>query len=476
MGAKYEKVADNLSSQIDRGLLVQGDRLPSVRQCADAMGISISTVIRAYELLQDQMLIEARPQSGFYVKPQIVPPEPPTISQPDQLPNKVNMASLAISMLHANQNPRLIQLGTAFPKLDVPAVHKLHKVMAKTAAQHSVVLAEYDPPPGYLGLRKQIAIRLLAAGVEVHPDEIVITNGCQEAVALSLRVVTSPGDTVVVESPCYYGTLKAIESLGLKALEVPTDTVDGISIEALGRVITKWPVKAVILTPNYSNPLGYCMPDNKKQQLLQILQKSNIPLIEDDIYSELTYATQRPVAIKSYDSSGQVLLCSSLSKSLEPGIRIGWVVPGKYLEQVKQLKLCYSMSGATLPAVATARYLEQGGFEKHLRQMRGYYREMRDHFMQLASKHLPADTRLTHPEGGFVSWVELAPEVDAMQLYRLAMDNNINLAPGSLFSANNQYTNFIRINFGRASKTEMEVALSTLSRLLSSNFRLTAPF
>lgn len=466
MRAKYERVADNLTSQIDKGLLTQGDRLPSVRQCADAMGMSISTVIRAYELLQDQMLIEARPQSGFYVRPQLVLPEPPAISQPEQRPHEVNMASLAISMLHANQNPHLIQLGSAFPRLDVPAVQKLHRVMAKTAAQQPVALAEYDPPPGYPGLRKQIARRMLAAGVEVHSDEIVITNGCQEAIALSLRVVTSPGDTVVVESPGYYGTLKAIESLGLKALELPTDTNNGISIKGLEQAIAAWPVKAVILTPNYSNPLGYCMPVSKKQQLLQLLQTKNIPLIEDDIYSELAYANQRPVAIKSYDCSGQVLLCSSLSKSLEPGIRIGWAIPGRYLEELKQMKLCHSMSGATLPAMATARYLEQGGFEKHLRQMRRYYQEMRDHYMWLSAKYLPADTRLTCPEGGFVSWMELSPGVDSMQLYQKAMAEKINLAPGPLFSAKDQYKNFIRINYGRASKQEMEVALTVLGRLL----------
>ncbi len=466
MRTKYETVADSLASQIGKGLLTQGERLPSVRQCSDAMGMSISTVIRAYELLQDQMLIEARPQSGFYVRPQVLPPDPPAISQPDQRPNKVDMASLAISMLHANQNPGLIQLGSAFPRLDVPAVQKLHRVMAKTAAQQPVALAEYDPPPGNRKLRKQIARRMLAAGMEVHPDEIVITNGCQEAIVLSLKVVTSPGDTVVVESPGYYGTLKAIESLGLKALELPTDTEHGISIKDLEQTIETWPVSAVILTPNFSNPLGYCMPDSKKQQLLKLLQTKNIPLIEDDIYSELAYANQRPTAIKAYDSSGQVLLCSSLSKSLEPGIRIGWAIPGQYLEAVKQMKLCHSMSGATLPAMAAAKYLEQGGFEKHLRQMRRYYQEMRDHYIWLAAKYLPADTRLTRPQGGFVSWMELPQEVDSMWLYQKAMEEKINLAPGPLFSAKGQYKNFIRINYGRASKTEMKLALTVIARLL----------
>jgi len=331
-------------------------------------------------------------------------------------------------------------------------------------------IADYDPPPGNKKLRRQIARRMLNAGVNVSPDDIVITTGCQEAMTLCLRAVTKPGDTILIESPSYFGTLKAIETLGLKALEIPTDTKDGMSLPALELAIREWKVSACVLTPNFSNPLGYCMSDENKQRLRTIFKQADIPIIEDDIYSELAYGTQRPKAIKAYDemeNNSNVLLCSSLSKSLSPGLRIGWVIPGKYLKQVTQLKVSNSMAGATLPALTAARYLEMGIFDRHLRQMRRYYKERRDYLLHLASEHLPKGIRLTHPQGAYVIWLELDKSVDSMKLYEEALRKKISIAPGPLFSASGQYKNFIRINFGKASKLELEKAMIILGTLLS---------
>ena len=469
MPTLYQQVADHISDQIRTGLLQAGEKVPSVRQCSAEMGLSVSTVIRGYELLQDQMMIEPRPQSGFYVRTQFELSRPPEISQPSLKPSEINLDDLAVRLLQTTQDKEIIQLGTAPPNTDVPSVKLINRIMTKVIKEDNGI-ADYDPPPGNKKLRRQIARRMLNAGVNVSPDDIVITTGCQEAMTLCLRAVTKPGDTILIESPSYFGTLKAIETLGLKALEIPTDTKDGMSLPALELAIREWKVSACVLTPNFSNPLGYCMSDENKQRLRTIFKQADIPIIEDDIYSELAYGTQRPKAIKAYDemeNNSNVLLCSSLSKSLSPGLRIGWVIPGKYLKQVTQLKVSNSMAGATLPALTAARYLEMGIFDRHLRQMRRYYKERRDYFLHLASEHLPREIRLTHPQGAYVIWLELDKSVDSMKLYEEALRKKISIAPGPLFSASGQYKNFIRINFGKASKLELEKAMIILGTLLS---------
>ena len=483
MSTRYQQVADHIGKQISSGLLQTGERLPSVRQYASDMGISVSTVIRGYELLQDQMLIEPRPQSGFYVRPQFERCQPPAISQPKRQPSEVNLDALAVQLLQTTQDTEVIQLGTAPPQTNVSSVKLISRIMMKviredqTNSQNSGArgnneqcIADYDPPPGNKNLRRQIARRMINAGVNIHPDEIVITTGCQEAMNLCLQAVTKFGDTVVVESPSYFGTLKAIESLGLKALEIPTDAENGMSLSALELAIREWNIRACILTPNYSNPLGYCMTDENKRQLRNILKKADIVIIEDDIYAELGYTAQRPKAIKAFDESGKnsnVLLCSSLSKSLSPGLRIGWAIPGRWLDQVTHLKVSSSMAGATLPALTAARYLEMGIFDRHLRQMRRYYKDKRDYFLYLATEHLPKNIRITHPEGGYVIWIELSKDVDSMVLFEQARKENISIAPGPLFSVSGQYKNFIRMNYGKADKKQLEKAMIILGRLLT---------
>ena len=474
MPKRYEIVADYIADQIHSGLLKTHERVLSVRQCADELGVSISTVIRGYELLQDRMLIESRPQSGFFVSQRFELPQAPETSSPEQRPVEVNLGKLAVKIIKSSQNNQLIQLAVALPKIDVPAIAQLNRITAQIAREQSKTnqmitvdnISDYDSPSGNRDLRRKIAQRLLSGGVKVHPDEVVITVGCQEALVLSLNAVTKAGDTVAVESPNYYGMLQAIETLGLKALEIPTDAETGISLSALELAIREWSVKACVLAPNYSNPLGSCIPDQRKKRLAEMLENADIALIEDDINSDLTYDNHRPKAIKSYDKTGNVLLCSSLSKTLSPGLRVGWVVPGRWLEKVQHLKLCNSGANASITTLAAARYLETGTFDRHLRQMRQHYKHQRDYFLQLAAQHFPEDIRITHPQGGYILWIRLPKGVDGMDLYERALEEKIAISPGALFSVNQQYNHFIRINYGQETAQNLEKATILLGRLM----------
>jgi len=462
---KYAQVAEHIRDQVRRGLLRPGERIPSVRALSRRLDVSVSTVVQGYGLLQDERLIESRPQSGFYLRAPAQRPPAPAMSRPIAYPVPVTVSELALQVVQAYRTPGVVQMGTALPRTDFPAVTQLHRILAELARRPDSRLRDYDMPPGNESLRLQIARRAVDAGVSVGPDEVVVTSGCQEALVLCLRAVTEPGDTVAIESPAFFGILQAVESLGLKALEIPTDPRRGISLDALRLALEQWPLKAVVLTPSFSNPLGYCMADARKGELVALLESAGVPLIEDDIYGDLNYAGNRPRAAKAWDGAGNVLLCSSLSKTLDPGLRIGWALPGRFRDALLHLKLINSMATATLPAFAAAKYLERGGHDRHLRSIRQAYRERRDRFLQLAQQLLPEGCRLTSPDGGFVAWVELPPGSDALRLYHQAMQQGVSIAPGPLFSPSGKYRRFIRFNYAQVGFEAMAKGLALINEL-----------
>ena len=303
------------------------------------------------------------------------------------------------------------------------------------------------------------------AGCQLAPDDIVVTGGCQEALSLALRAVANPGDIIAIESPTFYGLLQVIDSLGMRALEIPTDPNHGMSLDALALAIEQWPVRACVVVPNFSNPLGYCMPPARKQALVSVLARHDIALIEDDVYGELGFSAPRPEAAKAWDEDGRVLYCSSFSKTLAPGLRVGWIAPGRYRERIEYLKYVLNLASPTLPQLAVAEFLERGGYDRHLRQVRGDYARQIARMIQTVGKTFPEGTRVTQPAGGFVLWVELPSGSDAMRLYRQALAERISIAPGPMFSATQKYGNFIRLNCAQPWDERMERAMVTLGRL-----------
>jgi DNA-binding transcriptional MocR family regulator len=463
----YAQFADTLAREIREGVYGPGDRLPSVREAAGRLSMSTSTVLEAYGQLLDRGLIESRPQSGFYVRVTARAPNAPTMSRPRVAPTAVSVGEIAMEVVHATSDPALVAFGTALPDLRLDAPRAVRRLLTSVTRSFGMRALAYEVPPGNRELRVQIARRGVDAGCAFGPDAVVVTTGCQEAMVLCLRAISNSGDTIAVESPTFYGTLQAIRSLGLRAVEIPTHPETGIHLESLEMALAEFSIKGVVLTPHASNPLGYVMPDERKIALLRLLEAHDVPLIEDDINAELVYASPRPRAIKSWDTRDQVLLCSSVSKSIAPGLRVGWAVPGRWLKEVNYLKLVTSMASATLPQIAVAEYLAHGGYDRHLRAARVVYRQSRDRLIDLVGKHFPKDTRVTRPGGGFVAWLEL-PGIDAMSLYRRALGDGISIAPGPLFSARERYRHFIRLNFAQGWDGRTEDALTRLGRLAQS--------
>lgn len=462
----YRRVARRIAEQIEKGIYRAGERIPSVRRLSEQWKVSIATVLEAYRLLENDGLLEARPQSGYYVRARTYQaPAEPEVSSPPGAPTTVSVTEVAMSVLKTARRADIVQLCLTTPHPEYLPIARLNRIAAAIARRDTGAAHRYDFPPGLPMLRQQVARRMLEAGCEVAPDDIVITSGCQEAVTICLRAVAQPGDVIAVESPTYYGTLQAIEALGMKALEIPTHPREGISLEALELALERHRVRACVLVLSFSNPLGACMPEDNRRRLVRLLADHDIPLIEDDVYGDLAFSGARPKAAKAFDRKGLVLYCSSFSKTLSPGSRVGWMVPGRWLTRTEHLKYVSTMATPTLPEMMLAEFLMHGGYDRYLRGVRPQYAQNAERTIQAIARFFPAGTRVTKPNGGLVLWVELPAKVDAFELNRRALERSIAIAPGPLFSAKQKYRHFIRLTFSVAWSERVEQALFTLGRL-----------
>lgn len=447
---RYEALAADIAASIHNGLLGPGARLPSVRQASASRHLSPATVFEAYYLLEARGLIQSRPRSGYYVvdKPRRLPAEPDTASAPDSQARPVEISAMVFDILRSAMSRDVVPLGSAFPSPLLFPLEKLGRVLASSATHFDPWSTVDDLTPGSLELRRQIALRYLLDGVRLGPDEILVTNGAMEALNLCLSAVCSPGDAVAVESPCFYVCLQALERLGLRAIEVATDPREGIDLTALEATLQRHRPKACWVMTNFQNPLGSAMPDDKKRALVELVTRYRVPLIEDDVYHELHFGSRRPVPSKSFDRDGWVLHCSSFSKTLAPGYRVGWVTPGRFATRIAQHKLTLSLATSIPVQLALARYLERGSFERHLRPLRATLERQRDEYTAAIADCFPAGTRVSRPCGGYFLWIELPAGADALALRREAMAAGISLAPGPMFSASGGFNHCLRINFG----------------------------
>jgi DNA-binding transcriptional MocR family regulator len=467
----YEEVAARLTHMIDSGALAVGSKAPSVRSLSAQLKVSISTVIAAYRLLEDRGRLAARPQSGFYVRAlRGEHVAEPNMSRPPETASAVTVADLGLLLISEFGRPGIIPLGASSGAVSDWSMKAVHSLMNSISRSQPLLSAAYSPPAGMPSLRRQVARWYVRAGCAFSPDDVVITCGALEAIHLCLRAVTQGGDTVAIESPTYWGILQTIEMLGLKALEIPTHPRTGPSLDALEVVLSQNLVKAVVLIPTVHNPLGSIMSEENRRRLVAMTGKANVALIEDDIYADLGYAPARPRSCRSYDdgpsAQTNVMVCGGFSKTVAPSLRIGWCMPGKWAREVTRLKAWLNIAAPTLPQLALAQFMEEGGYERHLRKVAATYRRQVARMSELVAEHFPVETRITRPQGGFLLWAELPERVDSVDLHHRAIQSGISICPGVVFSATGKYRNCLRINCGLMWTPQVEQAIPTLARLI----------
>jgi len=458
----YVNLAELLGARIEQGFYRPGDRLPSVRALSVEHGVSLSTVQQAYRVLEDNGMAAPRPKSGYFVCQTRNLPALPAAGRPMQRPVEISQWDQVVELMRAVPRKSVVQLGRGMPDLSSPTLKPLMRSLAQLSRDQDMPGLYYDTIYGSQALRDQVARLLVDSGCRLSASDLVITTGCHEALSASVRAVCEPGDIVAVDSPSFFGAMQTLKGLGMKALEIPTDPITGISLEALELALEQWPIKLIQITPNCNNPFGYVMPEARKRALLTLAQRFDVAIIEDDVYGDLAFTYPRPRTIKSFDEDGRVLLCSSFSKTLAPGLRIGWVAPGRYLERVLHMKYIGTGSTATQPQLAIADFIEQGHFEPHLRRMRSQYQRNRDIMIDWVMQSFPPGTRASRPQGGFMLWIELPEHFDTLKLNRVLLDLDVQIAVGSIFSASGKYRNCLRMNFASRPDARIEAAVKTV--------------
>ncbi|GAB7523004.1 aminotransferase-like domain-containing protein [Paraburkholderia sp. 2C] len=465
---RYEVLANTMAAEIRSGSLKVGARMPSLRQVIAQHGVSQSTVFRAYYLLEEWGLIRAQERSGYYVAPgaAVAQGHARQAAKAPAEPAKVDISNLVFSVLEAAKHPGIVPLGSAFPSPLLFPLQRLARSLGQSARFVSPWSTVADLPPGNEALRSQIALRYLGMGIAQPAEELVVTNGALDALNLCLMAVTRPGDVVAIESPGFYAALQAIERLDLRAVEIPVDPRSGLDLDALEQALKSYPIRACWFMTNFQNPTGVTLTVEKKRALVELLDRHDVPLIEDDVYGELHFQADYPLPARAFDKRGMVMHCSSFSKTLAPGYRIGWVAAGKFADKVQKLKLMTTLSASIPVQAGLADYLQHGGYDRHLRKLRSAL------LAQLASmdaairRWMPPGVKWTRPDGGYFVWLEFPEPIDAMELHRLAIEHGISVAPGPMFSVAHAFENCIRLNFGHPWNAKIDDALRVLGELV----------
>lgn len=464
----YENLAQEFVSLIGDGRMLPGERLPSVRRLAQQRKLSISTVIQALRTLECRGIVEARPQSGYYVRGKTARVLEGLEITAATAPVDVGLSNRLLGVLRANDLPGMAPLGSALPAQELLLSSRLSRLYGSVARKQTKLLAGYNQNElSETPFIKAIVRRSLEWGYPILSEELVATNSCTEAITLCLHATTKPGDTVAVESPTYYVMLQVLEAMGLKALEIPTHPRTGVSLEALELATRNGQVAACLFIPNGANPLGNVIPDETKQAIANLLASCNVALIEDDIYGDVCFTAERPRPIHAFDKSGNTMLCSSFSKTVSPALRIGFVAAGRRTAEIVLLKTL--MSGKTNPLTqhVIAELIESRGFDAHLRTLRRRFGDQIARTRDAIARYFPAETRVTDPQGGVVLWLELPQDVDTMALHSLAVTNGIAFVPGEMFSVNGRYRNFLRLACGHPWSEKIDDALRQLGKLVA---------
>ncbi|ASE63222.1 MULTISPECIES: aminotransferase-like domain-containing protein [Chryseobacterium] len=461
----YLKIANSVTEQIKSETLQFGDRLPSLRSAQKLYNVSLNTVKQAYMELESRSLVESRPKYGYYVSQTSQRKLAlPSVGKMKVYEGDKSPEDLIGKVFGAIGGTDMTQFGLGIPGKSLLPVAKMKKCMIDVIKKKHDSGTNYEPVQGNEQLRREIAKWSIVMEGKITEDDLVITSGAMNGVYNCLMAVTQPGDSVAVESPVYFGILQAIQLLGLKAVEIPTHPITGVDLDALKKVLPK--LSACCFVVNYNNPLGFQMPDENKKELVRMLTEYNVPLVEDDVYGNIYFGAGRPKPCKFYDEAGIVMWVGSVSKTLAPGFRVGWVAPGKFKDKIIRQKLVQTVSGPSLFSDVIADFLEHGRYDHHLRMFR---KKLYANYLQIqksVTQYFPDNTKISEPKGGFMLWLELDKRICTEDLYDAAVSQKVNFAPGRMFSQYNQFQNCMRLNYALEWTDRVESDLEKLGKMI----------
>ena len=464
----YITFANRIAKMIEDGTFKPGDKLPSIRSLHQKKGLSVGTILQSFNYLLDKGLVISKEKSGYFVQD--------VSSQEIPMP-KVIPVSLSAKAVHIDSllqklpldgtGKKFVSFTNALPDNRLLPFNSIKRFIQQTSRDYSGSYLGLESRYGNKCLREEIAKRSLHWKGHVHTDEIIITNGAAEAILCCLKAVTQPGDTVLVQAPCFFGVLQIIECLGLKVVSIPSNPASGISIEEVKKACKKLAVKACVIISNFNNPDGASISTEGKKELAELANTLHIPVIEDDLYAELFFKGGRPDTIKSYDTDGWVMYCSSFTKILAPGFRVGWCAAGRFAYDVARIKSILNHSTSNFNQQVILQLLSSGMLERHLLKFRLEMHKNFNRYAFLIQQHFPNGTKITQPNGGLYIWVELPVTLNTTSLLPKAIEQGISYAPGEIFSPKGGYQHYLRISYSGLWEKKVESALIALGKLFS---------
>jgi DNA-binding transcriptional MocR family regulator len=474
----YGRLADHYLRAIEKGVLTPGARMPSVRELMKTHAVSLSTALQTLRTLEDTGVVEAKPRVGYFVRASpacaldgITEPDPGMpVGWMDQNNCFAGINERISLILERGRLASVrVDLGSAMPSPELFDINSMNRVGSGLLREFPNILVEgHSRPRTHPYFQAAMARRALVSGVHVVPHEVMSTLGNSEAVNLALNAVAERGDVIAVESPTFYGLLQAVEVQDLRALEIPSNSRTGISLEALELAVRQEPrLKAVVVVPHLQMPHGAIMPDSHKQRLVDFCVRHDLALIEDDIYREFIEPRPTPRPLKAWDATGQVIYCVSFNKTFAPGLRQGWMNGGRWHTRIHMLKFAKSRNMQVWAQLLTARCVESSQYDRHLARLRKQLRLQRERSVQAVARYFPAGTRLTVPSGGLSIWIELPEGASSSLLFEQALALGIRVAPGPMFSNTGSYERFVRLSCGLPFTREVEAAYEQLGQLVA---------
>lgn len=464
MAALYRTLARQLHRQIHERHWRAGQRLPAVRQFARQHGVSVTTALQCYRLLESEGLIAARPQSGFYVRDDAPGEAGAELDSFSAVPGPVTNIAEIERVQRTAASPSSAPLGISLLSPQLVPLTALQRSLHRSTLRLGGRLMQYGPPQGEAALREALAQHFAADGIALPARDLLVTNGCMDAICLALQLTTEPGDIVAVPSPCFSGLLQLIESLGRRLLEIPLHR-RGIRMPALEAAMADADVKACLVTANHHNPLGFSLCVDDKRRIARWAAQYRCPVIEDDVFGECGLEPTRDLPLKHWDEDGWVLWCGAFSKTLVPAYRIGWCAPGRFLAAAVQRRRAQTASVNLPLQAAMADFVNGGHYHRHLQRLRLALSTQLPAYRRALSEAMPAGTAISQPDGGFVLWLTLPGNFDGMALFEAAAAENISVVPGQVFSSQGRYRNCLRINCGWPLDDGIMSALQRLGEL-----------
>ncbi|MBD1910815.1 MULTISPECIES: PLP-dependent aminotransferase family protein [unclassified Leptolyngbya] len=464
----YLQIRDRISHLINSGGLRPGDRLPSIREMARNVNVNKLTVIEAYSVLEADGLIYARQGAGYFINTEpLTRPRGASTFAPDQQviipPNEIpSFLTVSNAVLRAEAQPGTIRLSSGFPQ--PTGIEDVQRIARRAVKNVADALFRHNHPQGEPALRSQIAQLLMQLGLAVKPDDLLVTNGSLQALALITQHFIQPGDWVVVESPTFHGYLSILQQAGARVIGIPM-TAEGMNLDLLEQYLQSHHPKLIYTISTLHNPTGITTSLAHRRRLLDLAERYNCRVVEDNAYERLNFEPTPP-PIKAMDESDRVIYIGTFSKTLMPALRVGYaMITGEHNQALIERKMLHDMHVSVMSQAIISEYLASGHYRRRLNQLLSLNQQNRCVMLRALETHFPAEASWTVPIGGVFLWVQLPPHISVQRVAEEAAAQKVLVGTGTAFFPDQQGYPALRLGYAE-SPEHIERGIEIVGRIL----------